>query len=131
MKPATALVPAEPPRRGRTPRALLAGALLAFAAQAHAFALADTYRMTGQQRAWYFAGVYDHALVAPGMSACLARVPFDRFMKVLARFVSGLPADPEDPLRRKFDAMPAAAVAQMIIEAECAGPRQAPAPAPR
>jgi len=98
---------------------LLALACVA-ALPAGAFDLDDTLLMHPDQRTWYYAGIYDRALIDLRSGPCAGKLHFDAFMRAMGRFVSDLPADPAAPLRKKFGAMPAAAVAQLVIESECA-----------
>jgi hypothetical protein len=99
---------------------LVAATLAALAAlQAHAFALEDTYKMARDQRIWYFAGIYDAALVDPRTRDCARSLGFERFMQSLSRFITELPPEADSATRRSFDRMPAAAVAQLVIDAEC------------
>jgi hypothetical protein len=104
---------------GRFARVLLLGAAAISASPSRAFVLEDTYGMSPEQRIWYFGGVYDAARIDPRTAACADKLGFERFMQSLSRFITDLPSDASSVPRRHFDQMPAAAVAQLVLEAEC------------
>lgn len=113
-------VPPRPVGRTGRWRALLLALACMAALPARGFLLEDTYTMSAEQRTWYFAGVYDSWLTDPRYAPCASRLRFDRFMQAMARFIEALPEDASAPARRTADSTPAAAVAQLVIAAECA-----------